>query len=59
MLKEQLEKYGMAKDLKKLNKEVYYYQQQINEYKDLILQIRNNMNEKDLASWELKTYKRK
>ncbi|SJZ85989.1 hypothetical protein [Sediminibacterium ginsengisoli] len=35
-LKEQLEQLGLVKDLKKLNKEVYYYQQQLNEYKDLL-----------------------
>ena|SRR5436190_11168548 len=33
-LKEQLEKFGFAKDLKKVNKEVYYYSQQIKEYKE-------------------------
>lgn len=36
LLKAQLEKYGMAKELKKLNKQVYYYHQQINEYKDIL-----------------------
>lgn len=36
LLKEQLAKYGMEKELKKFNKEVYYYQQQINEYKSLL-----------------------
>lgn len=36
LLKEQFEKYGMPKELKKLNKQVYYYQQQLNEYKDLL-----------------------
>ena len=34
-LKEQLEKFGFAKELKKINKEVYYYSQQIKEYKEL------------------------
>jgi hypothetical protein len=34
-LKEQLEKFGLVKDLKKINKEVYYYSQQINEYKEI------------------------
>lgn len=45
MLKEQLQKYGMAKELKKINKEVYYYQQQINEYKEL-LKDRKKMEQK-------------
>ena len=31
-LKQQLEKFGFAKELKKINKEVYYYSQQVNEY---------------------------
>lgn len=35
-LKEQIEKYGFSKELKKMNKQVYYYQQQINEYKVLL-----------------------
>ena len=35
-LKTQLEQMGLVKDLKKLNKEIYYYQQQLNEYKDLL-----------------------
>ncbi len=35
-LKEQFEKYGLGKHLKKINKEVYYYQQQINEYKSIL-----------------------
>jgi Skp family chaperone for outer membrane proteins len=34
-LKEQLEKFGLVKELKKINKEVYYYSQQINEYKEI------------------------
>src|SRR5436190_1865657 len=34
-LKEQLEKFGFAKELKKINKEVYYYSQQIKEYKEV------------------------
>lgn len=34
-LKEQLEKFGFAKELKKINKEVYYYSQQINEYREI------------------------
>jgi len=36
LLTEQLEKYGMTKELKNLNKEVYYYQQQLNEYKSML-----------------------
>jgi len=35
-LKEQLEKFGFAKELKKINKEVYYYSQQIKEYKEVL-----------------------
>ena len=35
-LKEQLSKFGFAKELKKLNKQVYYYSQQLNEYKAII-----------------------
>lgn len=36
LLKEQLDKFGMSKQLKEVNKEAYYYQQQINEYKAII-----------------------
>jgi hypothetical protein len=35
-LKEQLEKFGLAKQLKKVNKTVYYYAQQVNEYKEIL-----------------------
>jgi hypothetical protein len=35
-LKEQLSKFGFAKELKKLNKEVYYYSQQVAEYKEIL-----------------------
>ncbi len=35
-LKEQLGKFGITKELKKLNKQVYYYSQQINEYKEIL-----------------------
>lgn len=35
-LKEQLSKFGFAKQLKKLNKEAYYYAQQVNEYKEIL-----------------------
>jgi len=35
-LKEQLGKFGFARQLKKLNKDVYYYGKQINEYKETI-----------------------
>ncbi len=35
-LKEQLEKYGLGKYLKKLNKDVYYYSQLVSEYRDLL-----------------------
>lgn len=35
-LKEQLGKFGFAKEFKKLNKEVYYYAQQVNEYKEIL-----------------------
>ncbi|MBI2275706.1 MAG: hypothetical protein HYU70_18080 [Bacteroidetes bacterium] len=36
LLKEQFDKLGMGRELKKVNKEVYYYQQQISEYKSLL-----------------------
>lgn len=36
LLAEQLEKFGLTKQLKSLNKEVYYYQEQLNEYKALL-----------------------
>ena len=35
-LKDQLGKLGFAKELKKLNKRVYYYSQQVNEYKEIL-----------------------
>jgi len=35
-LKEQLSKFGFAKELKKINKQVYYYAQQLNEYKEIL-----------------------
>jgi len=35
-LKDRLEKFGFAKELKKLNKQVYYYSQQLNEYKAIL-----------------------
>lgn len=35
-LKEQLSKFGFAKELKKVNKQVYYYSQQLNEYKAIL-----------------------
>ncbi len=35
-LKEQLSKFGLAKELKKINKQVYYYAQQLNEYKQVL-----------------------
>ena len=35
-LKDQLSKFGFAKQLKRLNKQVYYYARQINEYKDIL-----------------------
>ena len=36
VLQQQLANYGLAKNLKKFNKEVYYYQQQLSEYKSLL-----------------------
>lgn len=36
LLKQQLEKLGMLKELKKINKQVYYYAAQIKEYKELL-----------------------
>jgi hypothetical protein len=35
-LKQQLGKLGMLRDLKKINKQVYYYAQQVNEYKQAL-----------------------
>jgi hypothetical protein len=35
LLSSQLEKFGLTKELKQLNKQVYYYQQQLREYKEL------------------------
>jgi hypothetical protein len=35
-LKQQLQKFGFAKELKKINKQAYYYTQAINEYKDIL-----------------------
>ncbi|HEX7903415.1 MAG TPA: hypothetical protein VF487_06025 [Chitinophagaceae bacterium] len=35
-LNEQLSKFGFAKELKKINKEAYYYAQQVNEYKEIL-----------------------
>ncbi|MBL7699869.1 MAG: hypothetical protein JNK79_17005 [Chitinophagaceae bacterium] len=35
-LKEQVSRFGFAKELRNLNKEVYYYSQQVKEYKELI-----------------------
>jgi hypothetical protein len=35
-LREQLSKFGLVKDLKKLNKQVYYYGEQIKEYKETL-----------------------
>lgn len=36
LLTDQLGKFGMGDQLKQVNKQVYYYQQQVSEYKDLI-----------------------
>ena len=36
LLKQQLEKLGMLKQLKKINKQVYYFSQQISEYKNIL-----------------------
>jgi hypothetical protein len=36
LLKEQFDKLGIGDQLKQMNKEVYYYQQQFNEYKSLL-----------------------
>ena len=35
-LKQQLENLGLVKELKKINKGIYYYSQQINEYKEIL-----------------------
>ena len=47
-LKEQLEKLGLSKQLKKMNKEVYYYQQQLSEYKSM-LKDRKKIEQKAIA----------
>lgn len=47
-LKEQLSQYDLGKQLKSINKEVYYYQQQVQEYKEL-LKDRKKMEEKAMA----------
>jgi hypothetical protein len=36
LLKQQLEKLGMLKELRQINKEVYYYSAKINEYKEIL-----------------------
>jgi hypothetical protein len=51
-LKEQLEKFGMTKQLKQFKKSVYYYQQQAREYKD-ILENPEKLQRK-LMEWALK-----
>lgn len=35
-LKEQLSKFGFVKELTKINKEIFYYAQQVNEYKEIL-----------------------
>lgn len=35
-LKEQLGKYGLPRELKKINKEIYYYTEKLNEYKSIL-----------------------
>jgi len=35
-LKEQLSKFGFAKELKKINKQAWYYNQQVSEYKEML-----------------------
>jgi hypothetical protein len=51
-LKEQLEKFGMTKQLKQFKKQVYYYQQQAREYKD-ILENPEKLQSK-LMDWAMK-----
>lgn len=36
LLRERLQQFGFVKELKKMNKEVYYYTQQLQEYKELL-----------------------
>jgi len=36
MLAERLQQFGFAKDLKKLNKEIFYYQEQLKEFKSIL-----------------------
>jgi hypothetical protein len=51
-LKEQLEKFGMVKELKQFKKQVYYYQQQAREYKS-ILESPDKLQSK-LMEWAVK-----
>ncbi len=51
-LKEQLEKFGMVKELKQFKKSVYYYQQQAREYKE-ILENPEKLQRK-LIDWAMK-----
>jgi hypothetical protein len=48
-LKEQLSQFGLAKHLKKLNKQVYYYSEQVAEYKDIL----NNQEKLERKALEL------
>ncbi|MBK7885188.1 MAG: hypothetical protein IPJ81_16400 [Chitinophagaceae bacterium] len=48
ILKQQLERFGMIKQLKKLDKNVYYYSQYINEYKN-ILKDRKRLEQKAMV----------
>jgi hypothetical protein len=47
-IKEQFEKYGLGKHLKKLNKQSYYYSQQLNEYKAM-LKDRKKLEQRAIA----------
>jgi hypothetical protein len=48
LLKEQFEKYGIAKELKKLERDFFYYQQQLLEYKSM-LKDRKKLGTKAMA----------
>jgi hypothetical protein len=49
LLADNLEKFGLTKQLKNLNKEVYYYQEQLNAYKEL-LHDKKKLEQKAIAA---------
>ncbi len=58
ILKQQLEKFGMIKQLKRLDKSVYYYSQYINEYKS-ILKDKKKLEQKAMSLlYKIPTFKK-